>query len=112
MTAVITGDPFRSCNSLFERAEADESEAARIIASPAGILHERRLAGREISHRTVAEPSGRSIDIHALSDRELGARALHVPPERIRIGSDALRIDDAPPAVAQRLHVAPVSRVR
>jgi len=48
------------------------------VRSQAGVLYDRRSAGREIAGGAIADPAGAADDVSVLGDAELAARATHV----------------------------------
>src|SRR5437016_8285536 len=46
------------------------------MLGPAGVLHQRRAAGREITLRAIAEPTRPGCDVRVFGDTEFGLRAM------------------------------------
>src|SRR6185436_5371134 len=65
----------------------------------------------QVSNGSIAEPTAICIYIHALSDRELGARILHVLAKRIRRIRDLPWIKNPPAMTVKRVQVLLVSRI-
>src|SRR5215208_6801003 len=66
VAVVISGDPPRPLDRLFDRRERDQSLPRRQVAGEPGFLHQRRLGRGEVAHGAVAEPAAVGLDVDTL----------------------------------------------
>src|SRR4051812_40559148 len=73
------------------------------MRGPAGVLHERRAARREVARRTIAEPAGSIRDVGVLGDAELRLRAVDEVAVVAGRPRDVHGIDGVPAVLPQEL---------
>src|SRR5947209_15860928 len=66
VSLVIGQDPLGPGGGFVERAEGHEPLADRQMPAETGVLHQRRLARREIADRAFAAPTAVSLEVDAL----------------------------------------------
>src|SRR5205085_3002035 len=65
---VVAGDPFRSSDGLVESAERNQPLANGQEGAESCVLNEGGLAGRQVAHGPVAEPTAAGIDVDPLGN--------------------------------------------
>src|ERR1043166_6064621 len=77
LALVVTIDRVERGGGLVERGEAEHAFAVREIGARAGVLHDDRLAARQITERAVAHPGVLELHAGRLGAANLAARVLH-----------------------------------
>src|ERR1043166_1105919 len=88
LALVVTIDRVERGGGLVERGEAEHAFAVREIGARAGVLHDDRLAARQITERAVAHPGVLELHAGRLRAAELAARVLHVRAVGLRAPGD------------------------
>ena len=106
---VVAVDAIDGGHGVVDGREGEQPLAVRQMRGPAGVLHQRRPARRQIALRAIAEPAGSRRDVGVLGDAEFRLRAVNevaVLPRRAR---DVHRVDGLP-AVLPQQGLRPVDR--
>ena len=106
---VVGVDAIDAGERLVDRREGQESDPGRQMRSPAGVLHQRRAAGRQVAFGTIAEPPGPRRHVRVLRDAEFRLRVVDELAVFVRRTRDMHRIHRVPPVLAQHL-LRPVDR--
>jgi hypothetical protein len=96
MVLVVPRNLLGASFGLLQGAKRQQTFADWEGSAEARVLDEDRLARGEVAHGPVAEPAAVRIDVNALSDGELGTRALDVLPKRVRNSCSLHWINDLP----------------
>ena len=111
MPLVVGRDRLGTGDGLVERPEGQEPLAGGDRAAEAGVLDERGLSRGEVAGGAVAEPAAARLDVDALRDRELRARALDVARNASASAATALGSTRRQPLSAGALEVGPLGGV-
>src|SRR5687768_728882 len=101
MAAVIGTDRLDGGRGTLHVGERQQSAAGRQAPLEAGGLYQRRAAAGEVGGGAVAEPAGAAVDVRALGNADLAARAGDVVAVagQVRLAGGAA---DVPAAAAQQ----------
>ena len=109
MPLVAGVDAGQGLRRLFERREPEQPFAAGQKRARTGMLHDRRLAARQVAQRAIADPGVLELHARRLGAAEFPARAADVGA--VQLGR-ARRIGRVPDVPAVALEQAPVLGVR
>src|SRR5438105_12374648 len=78
VTPVVAIDRVERRGGVVERGEAEHALAVRETGARTGVLHDDRLAARQVAQRPIAHPGVLELHARGLGAAEFAARALYV----------------------------------